>query len=38
MVSTALLVDDHAGFRVQARVLLAAAGFDRFAGAEDAGR
>jgi DNA-binding NarL/FixJ family response regulator len=36
MVATALLVDDHAGFRAQARLLLAAAGFDLVAEAEDA--
>jgi DNA-binding NarL/FixJ family response regulator len=36
MVATVLLVDDHAGFRAQARVLLAAAGFDVVAEAEDA--
>lgn len=36
MVATALLVDDHAGFRAQARILLAAAGFEVVAEAEDA--
>jgi DNA-binding NarL/FixJ family response regulator len=36
MVATVLLVDDHAGFRAQARVLLANAGFDVVAEAEDA--
>jgi DNA-binding NarL/FixJ family response regulator len=36
MVATALLVDDHAGFRAQARMLLAAAGFEVVAEAEDA--
>jgi DNA-binding NarL/FixJ family response regulator len=36
MVATVLLVDDHAGFRAQARVLLATAGFDVVAEAEDA--
>jgi len=36
MVATALLVDDHAGFRAQARVLLAAAGFDSVVEAQDA--
>jgi hypothetical protein len=38
MVSAALRVDDHAGFRARARVLLMAAGFDRFAEARDAER
>ena len=33
---TVLLVDDHAGFRAQARTLLAAAGFDVVAEADDA--
>lgn len=36
MAATVLLVDDHAGFRAQARALLAAAGFDVVAEAEDA--
>jgi len=36
MVATALLVDDHAGFRAQARVLLRSAGFEVVAEAEDA--
>jgi DNA-binding NarL/FixJ family response regulator len=36
MVATVLLVDDHAGFRAQARVLLAAAGLEVVAEAEDA--
>lgn len=36
MAATVLLVDDHAGFRAQARALLAGAGFDVVAEAEDA--
>lgn len=36
MVATALLVDDHAGFRAQARALLVAAGFRVIAEAKDA--
>jgi DNA-binding NarL/FixJ family response regulator len=36
MVATVLLVDDHAGFRAQARALLAAAGLEVVAEAEDA--
>ncbi len=36
MAATVLLVDDHVGFRAQARVLLADAGFDVIAEAEDA--
>jgi DNA-binding NarL/FixJ family response regulator len=36
MARTVLVVDDHAGFRAQARILLAAAGFDVVGEAEDA--
>ena len=36
MARTVLVVDDHAGFRAQARALLAAAGFDVVGEAEDA--
>ena len=36
MAATVLLVDDHAGFRAQARALLTAAGFEVVAEAEDA--
>ena len=36
MARTVLVVDDHAGFRAQARILLAAAGFDVVGEAGDA--
>ena len=36
MARTVLVVDDHAGFRAQARLLLAAAGFDVVGEAGDA--
>ena len=36
MAATVLLVDDHAGFRAQARVLLTTAGLDVVAEAKDA--
>jgi len=36
MARTVLVVDDHAGFRAQARILLAAAGFDVVGEAQDA--
>jgi DNA-binding NarL/FixJ family response regulator len=35
MAMTVLLVDDHAGFRIQARELLVAAGYDVVGEAED---
>jgi len=37
VAKTVLLVDDHAGFRKQARVLLSAAGYDVVGEAEDGG-
>jgi DNA-binding NarL/FixJ family response regulator len=38
MGSTVLVVDDHAGFRTLARILLASAGMDVVGEAEDAGQ
>jgi DNA-binding NarL/FixJ family response regulator len=38
MARTVLLVDDHAGFRAQARILLTSVGFDVVGEAEDAGQ